>query len=236
MKRKFSDPASSQVHAEEAGPQQPDLIEAKATPALVGEVPNTEAVSNRGPSSPKLVVDAASHVTHKNLVVEPEGTATPTHPNQDRILCRIGNEIYNQKKPPTQNFKKLLESIFVVCDGHGTNGEVAAEFFTSYLADALEDAFFELETSDKMKNLSRKSSTNTAFIFWSPYILPATVEQMKNYAKDIFCRVFVEADNAYRTTGHPSVSKRGTMRSGGAATTVAVVFSHFVILANAGDR
>lgn len=219
MKRKFSDPVSTQ--SQEGGGGY-DLRETKAAPVSVGEAPNTEDVSTRGGESsppvaeqPKLVVDAASHVTHKNLVVEPEGTASPTHPNQDRIKIRLGNEIYNEKQLPSKDFKKQLDSIFVVCDGHGTNGEVAAEFFTSYLTNAIEDAFFHLETSSNIENI--------------------TLDQLKSNAKDILCRVFVEADNAYRNEGLPSVSKKGTMRSGGAATTVAVVFSHFVILANAGD-
>lgn len=90
------------------------------------------------------VTDTGS-VLHENIVISRRGSQRSKHPFQDRILQRLGDEVYETFKGRPEN--PHLKGMFAVCDGHGKPGHVAAEWFSRDLTSKIEQMFFKLESS-----------------------------------------------------------------------------------------
>jgi serine/threonine protein phosphatase PrpC len=175
-------------------------------------------LSGNGGAGAQLVTDAAAVVSVTNATVDRRnGVGEENHPNQDRIKTRIGEQLY--KRPGlalSTDRQRALQSIFVVCDGHGSQGGPAATYFSSRLLDDLESGFFEFEQQHGGD---------------------ISIDVFTRDAPGIISKVFVTADDEYRE----EIQRKGwnpaahDAHSGGASATVIVVFQRFIALANAGD-
>eukprot|EP00762_Andalucia_godoyi_P005856 ANDGO_06955.mRNA.1 putative protein phosphatase 2C 52 len=83
-------------------------------------------------------------VEQTNLVISRRGSQRSKHPFQDRVLQRVGSEVYatTESRPKSPR----LKGIFTVCDGHGKPGHHAAEWFSKDLTDKVENALLQFET------------------------------------------------------------------------------------------
>eukprot|EP01103_Thecamoeba_quadrilineata_P008888 TRINITY_DN1859_c0_g1_i1.p1 TRINITY_DN1859_c0_g1~~TRINITY_DN1859_c0_g1_i1.p1 ORF type:complete len:188 (+),score=51.17 TRINITY_DN1859_c0_g1_i1:63-626(+) len=123
-----------------------------------------------------------SVVSTANATIDPRtGASEEKHPNQDRIKTKSGEEIYSKSGLKlTDGRKRALESIIVVCDGHGEKGGEAATYFSIKILDRLEKRFFEFEQKQAPDHL-------------------VTSDDFKSAAEEIITAVFVEADDAFRS-------------------------------------